>query len=68
MTTITVNGETIETTETSLLAFLKTQDITEDTAGVAVAMNSALVIKSDWHTVTINAGDDIEIVKPFAGG
>ena len=68
MITITVNGETMDTGETSLLAFLKTQDITADTDGVAVAVNQALVVKSNWDTVTINAGDAIEIVKPFAGG
>ena len=68
MITMTVNGEITETTETSLLAFLQTQDITMDTTGVAVALNSTLVVKSDWEATVIQAGDDIEIVKPFAGG
>ena len=68
MTTITVNGERVETGATTLLAFLQTQDITVETAGIAVAVNNTLVVKSDWDTVTIQAGDEIEIVKPFAGG
>ena len=68
MTTITVNGEITQTFETTLLAFLQTQDITMDTTGVAVAVNSTLVVKSDWQSTTIQADDAIEIVKPFAGG
>ena len=68
MTKLIVNGETTETTATTLLAFLQTQDITMDTAGVAVAINSTLVIKSDWENTTLKTDDAIEIVKPFAGG
>ena len=68
MTTITVNGEPVEMTVTSLVDLLKTYDVTADTTGVAVAVNSTLVIKDAWETTTIQAGDTIEIVKPFAGG
>ena len=35
---------------------------------VAVAVNSKLVVKSDWKKKIISSGDIIEIVQPFFGG
>ena len=36
--------------------------------GVAVALNGAVVPASTWEQARLNAGDRVEIVKPFGGG
>jgi len=37
-------------------------------SGIAVALNSDVVPRSEWDTTTLEAGDRIEIVTAAAGG
>ena len=37
-------------------------------AGVAVAVNNAMVPRTEWATRTLAEGDDIVILKAFCGG
>ena len=36
--------------------------------GVAVARNGAVITRAEWQTTRIEAGDDIEVVRPIQGG
>ena len=36
--------------------------------GVAVALNAAVVLRSQWSTTALNLGDDIEIIAAVQGG
>lgn len=36
--------------------------------GVAVAVNNAMVARSDWGAHALKEGDDIVILKAFCGG
>ncbi|WP_022886890.1 sulfur carrier protein ThiS [Glaciibacter superstes] len=36
--------------------------------GVAVALNAAVVPRSQWSTTALNPGDDIEIITAVQGG
>ena len=35
---------------------------------LAVAVNGAVVRRSDWPARPLSPGDDVEIVRPFSGG
>jgi sulfur carrier protein len=35
---------------------------------LAVAVNGAVVRRSDWATAKLESGDDVEIVRPMQGG
>jgi sulfur carrier protein len=35
---------------------------------LAVAVNGAVVRRSEWCSKYLGPGDDVEIVKPFSGG
>ena len=36
--------------------------------GVAIAINTQVIPKSEWEYTTVKAKDRIEIVRPFSGG
>ncbi len=52
----------------TLAVFLKERSIEQHTAGIAVAVNSQIVFRTDWTSVKINEGDEIEIVHAVSGG
>lgn len=66
--TLTVNGDPVTTTAPFLSILLQDHAITQDSTGVAVALNSTLVTKDVWNKTALKQGDTIDIVKPFAGG
>jgi sulfur carrier protein len=35
---------------------------------LAIAVNGAVVRRSEWPSTPLRPGDDIEIVRPFSGG
>ena len=67
--TCIVNGNEfqIEKTEFHLEDLVK-KIIKDKKIRVAVAVNSRLVMKSDWKKKKILNGDKIEIVQPYFGG
>ncbi len=62
-----VNGETVELNEpvtaAELLTLLEIQP-----KGIAIALNAAILPRSEWGSHQIGQGDRIEIVSAAAGG
>jgi sulfur carrier protein len=65
---IRLNGEAQETTARDLAALLADLQVEKGAKGVAVARNGEVVPKSEWGRVALAVGDEIEVVKLFAGG
>lgn len=69
-TTVRVNGTDQplpERTET-LAALLRAEGIDADVRGIAVAVNGSVVPRRDWAATRLSGGEEVEIVKLFAGG
>ena len=72
-TALRVNGEARPLGDGTLAAVLEaeavdTQLVASKSRGVAVAVNGQVVPRHDWGATRLEAGDEIEIVKLFAGG
>ncbi len=65
---IVVNGETAPLTAANVAELLKDAGVDPKARGVAVAINGTVVPRRDWAQRRLAAGDQVEIVKPFAGG
>lgn len=65
---LTVNGETRASAAATVAALLEEENVPLEAKGVAVALNGAVVRKTEWHATPLAAGDSVEIVKPFSGG
>jgi sulfur carrier protein len=70
---LSVNGETRPLGDGTLAGVLaaeavNTQSVGSGVCGVAVAVNGQVVPRHAWNTTRLSAGDEIEIVKLFAGG
>lgn len=51
-----------------LLDWLAARGIRPEVPGTAVAVNLKLVRRTDWGTVTLQPGDEVEIVTARQGG
>lgn len=65
--TVTVNGEAAPLVA-SVIELLRASGVDPEARGVAVAVNGTVVPRRDWPASKLAEGDEIEIVKPFAGG
>ena len=65
---IVLNGDPVDTGAATVRSLLDEQGIDADARGVAVAVNEAVVPRRDWAQAALDAGDAVEIVKPFRGG
>ncbi len=65
---LTINGDTRASSAANVAALLEEENVKLDAKGVAVALNGAVVRKAEWHATALDAGDTVEIVKPFSGG
>ena len=66
--TISVNGVEKAVTATNIADLLRDENVDPAARFLAVAINGAVVPRSQWDGATINSGDDIEIVSPAPGG
>ena len=67
--TITMNGkETNLAAPATLFTLLRENGITENTIGVAVAVNSTVIPRSKWDEVRLADGDNIEVINAVQGG
>lgn len=65
--TVKINDTTVDLPDRSTIAdALAAKEI--NTAGIAVAVNSAVVTKADYATRTLSDGDTILIIRAFYGG
>lgn len=68
MSTIRVNGQTEPLEAASVAELLAARGIGPDAPAVAVALNGAVVRRAHWAGTPLNAGDELDIVRPFQGG
>ena len=68
MSTIRLNGEQRSVDATTVFDLLRAESVDPEGRFVAVAVNGAVVPRSRWENVTVQDGDDIEIVAPAPGG
>lgn len=58
---------TVEAPE-AIAALLRRHGIDPSVRYLAVAVNGAVVRRSDWTTHMAQTGDTVEVVRPFQGG
>lgn len=63
---IRVNGAYERRAET--IAALLTAKGLDETRGLAIALNAAVVPKSAWEKTALMPGDEVEIVRAVGGG
>ena len=66
--TIRVNGEEHRLQGHTVMELLRAQGIDPAARGVAVAVNGTVVPRREWLSTAVRNGDEVEIVRPFAGG
>ena len=66
--TIRVNGEDRSLAAATVMDLLRAEGVDPGRRGVAVALNGEVVRRRDWAEAALSPGDEVEIVKPFAGG
>ncbi len=67
-TTIRLNGEERPLAAKTVIGLLEAQAIDPETRGLAVAVNGAVVPRRAWGATALSPGDEVEVVKLFAGG
>jgi sulfur carrier protein len=67
MSTIRVNGKDESLAAATVAELLSARGI-ERPKGVAVAVNGSVVPAAAWRATKLDAGDVVEIVRPFGGG
>jgi sulfur carrier protein len=65
---IRLNGAPHRLLGASLVELLAEFGIDTAKAGVAVAINEAIVPRADWAGAKLSPGDAVEIVRPHSGG
>ena len=68
MTRIRINGVEEEVAVATLADLLVDRGVDPTARFLAVAVNGAVVRRSDWPDRPLSPGDDVEIVRPFSGG
>lgn len=53
--------------ENQLIAILKKLSLEEKT-GIAVAVNSSVIPKREWHQFTLHENDEVIIIEAIQGG
>ena len=65
---ITVNQEVYQVTDVCTVQQLLTIVLSTPAKGIAVAVNQAIIAKSNWDNHLLNPGDHIIIIKATQGG
>lgn len=65
---VTINGEGRRIDPQNVTALVESEGLDPARPGLAVAINAMVVPRREWDNRTLQAGDVIEIVKPFSGG
>lgn len=68
MTRVRINGVEEEVAVATLVELLVARGIDPEARFLAIAVNGAVVRRSEWPARTLSPGDDVEIVRPFSGG
>ncbi|HXP29679.1 MAG TPA: sulfur carrier protein ThiS [Stellaceae bacterium] len=65
--TIRINGAEEALTAATVAELLSARGIAQ-ARGLAVAVNGTVVPSRAWREAALEAGDEVEIVRPFGGG
>ena len=65
---IRVNGQDEPLSAPTLSALLEEKALDVGQRGIAVALNGAVVPRTDWPSTRLNPGDSVEIVRARQGG
>lgn len=65
---ITVNQQTYQVAAVCSVQHLLTVVLNTTANGIALAVNQAIIPKSNWERHTLNPGDQIIIIKATQGG
>ena len=68
MMRLQVNGLDAEVAATTVAELLAAQGVDPATRFLAVAVNGAVVRRTEWLSRKLAAGDNVEIVRPLSGG
>ena len=68
MTHLRINGVEAELPVTTITELLAQRGIDPKARFLAVAVNGAVVRRTEWPFAVLNAGDNVEIVRPLQGG
>ena len=61
-----VNDKEVETGATHLSHFIQEQNL--PTTGIAVAVNTRMIPRTEWDSYVLNEGDNVLIIKAVCGG
>ncbi len=68
MMRLRINGAEAEVAVATIAELLAEQGIDPKARFLAVAVNGAVVRRTEWPMAALAAGDNVEIVRPFQGG
>ena len=68
MTRVRINGVEAEVEVTTIAELLAARGIDPKARFLAVAVNGAVVRRTEWPLAVLAAGDNVEIVRPLQGG
>jgi len=68
MTRMRINGVEEEVAVTTVAELLVSRGVDPAARFLAIAVNGAVVCRSEWPSRPLSPGDDVEIVRPFSGG
>ena len=68
MTRLRINGEEAELAVGTIAELLAERGIDPKARFLAVAVNGAVVRRTEWPQAALSPGDEIEIVRPLQGG
>jgi sulfur carrier protein len=64
---VIVNGQPVELSDGATTA-VAVQVLTSAPSGIAVAVNGAVVRRSDWESTPLADGDQVEVLTAVQGG
>jgi sulfur carrier protein len=65
---VRINGKDEAVRAATVAELLRERGVPESGRGVAVAVNRAVVPRTEWVVTPIAAGDRVEIIRPIVGG
>jgi len=68
MMPLRVNGVKEDVAAKTVSELLASRGIDPAARFLAVAVNGSVVRRSEWSSTALGPDDDVEIVRPFAGG
>jgi sulfur carrier protein len=68
MTRLRINGVEAEVAVTTIAELLSERGVDPKARFLAVAVNGAVVRRTEWPVASLSAGDEVEIVRPLQGG